>query len=76
VVIAGGNPLLGELYQHLSPIITQTISDSAGLTEDSAVHDLHHHLLDAIAAREPDRAEAHSIALLGEGRQLLAEAKD
>jgi DNA-binding FadR family transcriptional regulator len=70
VVIAGGNPLLAELYQHLSPIITQTISDGAGLDEESVVHDLHHRLVEAIAAREPDRAEAHSAAMLGEGRQL------
>src|SRR4051812_3348604 len=37
VVIAGGNALLAELYQHLSPVITQTISASAALDEDRAV---------------------------------------
>ncbi|MEV4133139.1 FadR/GntR family transcriptional regulator [Dactylosporangium sp. NPDC049742] len=71
VVIAGGNPLLAELYQHLSPVITQTISDSAGLDHDSTVHDLHHHLVDAIEAGDPDAAEACSVALVAEGRDIL-----
>ncbi|MGI5240656.1 FadR/GntR family transcriptional regulator [Dactylosporangium sp. CA-139066] len=71
VVIAGGNPLLAELYQHLSPVITQTISRTAALHDDRAVHDLHHRLVDAIAAGDPDAAEACSVALVDEGRDIL-----
>ncbi|MEV4512337.1 FCD domain-containing protein [Dactylosporangium sp. NPDC049525] len=71
VVIAGGNPLLAELYQHLGPVITQTITDTAALHEDRAVHDLHHRLVDAIAAGDPAAAEACSVALVDEGRDIL-----
>ena len=71
VVIAGGNPLLAELYQHLSPVITQTINDTAALHEDRAVHELHHRLVDAIAAGDPAAAEACSVALVDEGRDIL-----
>ncbi|MFF5124428.1 FadR/GntR family transcriptional regulator [Dactylosporangium aurantiacum] len=71
VVIAGGNPLLAELYQHLSPVITQTITDTAALHEERAVHELHHRLVDAIAAGDPEAAEACSVALVQEGRDIL-----
>ena len=71
VVIAGGNPLLAELYQHLGPVIASTINDTAALHEDRAVHDLHHRLVDAIAAGDPAAAEACSVALVDEGRDIL-----
>jgi len=71
VVIAGGNPLLAELYQYLSPVITQTIDRTAALHEDRAVHELHHRLVDAIAAGDPAAAEACSVALVDEGRDIL-----
>ncbi|MET7395012.1 FCD domain-containing protein [Dactylosporangium sp. NPDC005572] len=71
VVIAGGNPLLAELYQHLSPVITQLINETAALHEDRAVHELHHRLVDAIAAGDPAAAEACSVALVDEGRDIL-----
>lgn len=72
VVACGHNTLLAELYRGLTEVVTASVATTAGDSDDIG----HGRLLDAIAARDPDRAAAEAGGFLTELLLQLTAPED
>ncbi|MEI5103944.1 FadR/GntR family transcriptional regulator [Streptomyces sp. PmtG] len=76
VAAAAHNSVLADLYCHLSDATRSTVRSVIGAPVPDAVRhqiDAHRAIVDAIEARDPERAEAVVLAHLAEGMAALRE---
>lgn len=77
VANATGNRLLRGLYASFDASLKESVTDMPRISsgEDPDRFDDHKHLLEAIAARDPERAEAAALGVLVQQERLLDESE-